>query len=85
MVDRDRLNHLSIKDAATATMGIIDRAQDYSPERQLIAITASFKLLTARLGIDPADAFTVADNIMNHADGRRVEFDAVAAYMEGEL
>ena len=76
---------LPVRDAAGATMAIIDRAQDLSPEAQIVAITASFKLLIERFGITAQDAFAIADNIMNHADGRRVEFDAVRAYLENEV
>ncbi len=76
---------IPVREAAAATMSIIDRAQDLTPEAQIIAITASFKLLTERFCVNPQDAFTIADNVMNHADGRRVEFDAVRAYLENEV
>jgi hypothetical protein len=85
MLNRDTLNHLSVRDAATGTMAVIDAIQDMTPERQTIAIAAAFKLLMEKHKLSPQDAFTVADNIMNHADGRRVEFDAVRAYLEHEL
>lgn len=83
--NRDRMNMIPTREAATATMRIIDGAQDLPPEHQLVAITATFKLMIERFGVTPSDAFTVADNIMHHAQGRRVEFDAVALYLENEL
>lgn len=83
--NRDHMNMVPAKDAATATMRVIDGVQDLPPHLQLIAVTATFKLLLERFGVDAQDAFTVADNIINHAQGRRVEFDAVRAYMDNEV
>jgi predicted double-glycine peptidase len=83
--NRDLMNHASIKESAASTMRVIDAAQDLPPHLQLIGITATFKLMIERFGVSPADAFTVADNIMNHAQGRREEFNAVRAYLENEV
>lgn len=85
MLNRDTLNHLSVRDAATGAMTVIDAIQDMTPERQTIAIVSVFKLLVEKHKLSPQDVFTAADNIMNHADGRRVEFAAVRAYLENEL
>lgn len=81
----DIMNMLPTKDAANATMYIIDKVQDLTPEQQIVAITASFKLLTERFNVEVRDAFNVADNIMNHAQGRRVEFEAVREYLKNEV
>lgn len=83
--DRDLLNMLPVQLAATTTMSVIDHLQDFTPEAQIAAVTASFKLLTERFGVDPQDAFSVTDNIMNHAEGTRVEFNAVRAYLANEV
>jgi hypothetical protein len=85
MLNRDDMNCVGVREAATSTMAIIDRIQDMPSHVQVVAITAAFKLLMERYDMPPQDAFTVADNVMNHADGRRVEFAAVRAYMENEL
>lgn len=85
MLNRDMMNMIPVKEAATSTMRIIDAAQDLPPHLQVVSIVATFKLLIERYGVDPQDAFTVADNVMNHAQGRRVEFDAVRAYLENEV
>jgi hypothetical protein len=79
------MNHASVKESAASTMRVIDAAQDLPPHLQLIGITATFKLMIERFGVPAQDAFTVADNIMNTAQGRRVEFDAVRAYLENEV
>jgi predicted P-loop ATPase len=83
--NKDALNNVPVKDAATTTMGVITATQTLAPELQVVAITATFKLMLERYGITPADAFTVADNVMNNAIGRREEFAAVRDYMAGEL
>jgi hypothetical protein len=85
MLNRDDMNSVGVRDAATSTMAIIDRIQDMPAPVQIVAITAAFKLLVERYNIPPQDVFTVADNVMNHADGRRVEFDAVRMYLENEF
>lgn len=86
MFDRDRLNMVNMTHAARATVTVIDAIQALPPEEQIAGITAAFKLLTERFEVSPQDAFDVANNIMHHADGgRRVEFKAMRAYMEGEL
>ena len=74
-LNRDLMNHLSTQAVARDSIAILDRLQDMPSER----------LMTERFDISPHDLHTIADNIMNHAQGRRVEFEAVAAYMEGEL
>lgn len=85
MIDRDRMNMIPVKDAAVSSMRVIDALQDLPPELQVIAVVATFKLMSERFGVPVSDAFTVADNVMNHAQGRRVEFDAVRAYLTNEL
>lgn len=84
-MNHDAMNHAPLKAVANTAMAIIDSIQDEPAEVQIPAITAAFRLLIERFGLDPQDAFTVADNIMNHADGRRVEFDAIRAYLESEV
>ena len=84
-LNRDLLNSVPVETAANATVAVIDRLQDFSPELQMLALTTSYKLMLERFNFPPQDILTVADNVMNHADGRRVEFEAVQSYMEGEL
>lgn len=85
MLNRDSLNMVPVKTAATATVRVIDAIQTLPPHVQVIAIVAAFKLLIERYGVEAQDAFTVADNVMNHAQGRRAEFDAVRAYLANEV
>lgn len=85
MLNRDDMNHVPVREAATSSMRVIDAIQDLPPHLQVIAIVAVFKLLIERFGVDAFDAFTVADNVMNHAQGRRPEFAAVRAYLDNEV
>lgn len=85
MLNRDDMNMVPVKEAATSTMRVIDAIQTLPPQLQVIAIVAAFKLLTERYKVEAQDAFTVADNVMNHAQGRRAEFDAVRRYLHNEV
>ena len=84
-LNRDLMNQIGVKTAATSTMAVIDRLQDMPAHVQLVALTAAYKLMTERFNISPHDVFAVADNVMHHADGRRVEFAAIADYLREEL
>ena len=84
-LNKDKLNNSDVKGAALAAMTFVDTAQNLPPEDQVLGITATFKLLMEHYQINPQDAFSVANNVMNHADGRRTEFEAVRLYMENEL
>lgn len=83
--NKDQLNNIDVKQASLSAMHMVDAAQSLSPAEQVLGITATFKLLMEHYQIDPQDAFSVANNVMNHADGRRTEFEAVRLYMENEL
>lgn len=85
MVNRDHMTNAPIRSVAQATMALIDVNQDKPPEHQLLALGAAFLLMTEHLRVAPADVWGFTNNLMNHAEGRRPEFAAVAAYMEGEL
>lgn len=83
-LDLDRLGNIPVREAARATMAVIDRLQDLTPEQQMAGITACFTLACEHYGINPQDMFTYSNNIMHHADGRRPEFQAVRQFMKGE-
>lgn len=83
--DRDKMNMTPVKEAAIATMKAIDGIQDLPPHLQVLALTSAFKLMIERFGVEAQDAFTVADNIMNDALGKRAEFKAVRQYLHLEV
>lgn len=86
-LDKDALNNVRVGDVANVTMALIDRMQgaDIAPAAVVAAVSALFLLVCERYGVRPPDAFSVVDNIMNHAAGRRAEFAAAAQYLEEEL
>lgn len=83
--NRDEMNMVPVKQAAVSSMRVIDAIQTLPPHLQVLAVVSSFKLLIERYNVDAQEAFTVADNVMNHALGRRVEFDAIRAYLANEV
>ncbi|MCG7628368.1 hypothetical protein MHM88_11170 [Epibacterium sp. MM17-32] len=83
--NRDLMGMAPATESATSTMRVIDAVQDLPPHLQLIAITATFKLMIERFGVPAQDAFTITDNLMNDQAGKRPEFAAVRMYMENEV
>ncbi|MET4733900.1 hypothetical protein ABIE64_002629 [Thalassospira sp. MBR-102] len=83
-LDRDLMTNLPVKAAAVSSMTVIDSLQDMTPHEQMVGITSTFLLACEHHKVNPQDAFTCVDNIMNHAEGRRAEFMAVRKYMENE-
>lgn len=85
MFNRDTFANVSVQEAATATMSIIDSIQDLGAGVQQAAITAAFLAVTKHNNISPLDAFEITNNVINHAQGKRPEFAAVDMYVEKEL
>ena len=84
-MNRDLFASANLRDVSVGSMALIDTIQDMQPHIAMGALTATFLMLCDFWKVDAKDAFRLTSNIMNHADGRRPEFRAVAAYMEGEL
>lgn len=86
-LNRDLIANAPVRDVANGTMALLDRAQNMPPAILMASSAAMFLLLSERMGMPAQDVFTFTKNIMNHAadNTRRVEFDAVAAYLENEL
>lgn len=84
-MNRDLLNNVGVREVATATMGVIDAIQDRPAAARPLAIAAAFLLLSERMNVSVPDLFAMTTNLMNHAEGRRTEFKAVAAYLREEL
>lgn len=82
---RDNLSNIKVRKAANAAMLVIDTMQKLPQEEQIAGLSAAFLLLADRVKMSPQDMFSFTTSIMNHADGRRPEFAAVAQYMDMEL
>lgn len=85
MIDIDRMNNLAMSDVTNGAMAVIDRLQRLPKETQAVSLAATFLLLSEHWGVDPQRVFAATTNIMNHADGRRPEFKAVARYLREEI
>ncbi|MER9646771.1 hypothetical protein [Mesorhizobium sp. M0199] len=66
-------------------MTVLDRLQDFRPEIQIMGAAAVFLELANLLGIPAQEAFTATKNLINGDDGKRAEFRAITAYLNGEL
>ena len=84
-LDRLAITNMPVRQASVASMKIIDAIQSLRPHEQVAGMAATFLLLAEHLGMTPQDIFAITTNIMNHAEGRRPEFAAVAQYMAEEL
>ena len=84
-MNRDLFASANLRDVAVASMALVDTIQDMQPHVAMASLTATFLLLADHWKMDQKDAFQLVSNLMNHADGRRAEYKAVAAYMENEL
>lgn len=83
--DRDLMVNANLRHVANASVAVIDRLQAYAPHEQIAGAAASFILMCEHFGVSPQDAFATATNIMNQAEGRRAEFEAVRLYLENEV
>lgn len=83
--NRDLFGCASPREVGKASMAVVDELQAFPPEVQMAGACATFILLAEAAGVPVADAFTTVKNIMNHADGKRPEFKAVADYIKHEL
>lgn len=84
-LNRDALNMASPKAVAMATLTTLDALQDFTPEVQIMGAAAVFLELAEYIGIPPQEAFAATKNLINGDDGKRPEFRAISAYLEGEL
>ena len=82
---RDAMNMADPKEVANSAMTVVDRLQDFNPAVQAMGAAAAFLSLAEHLKIPAQDLFTSTKNLINGVDGKRVEFRAIDAYMEGEL
>lgn len=85
MLNPDKMGSADEGAVANAAMTVVDQLQSFSPEVQMLGLTAAFLSLSKHHKQHPGDLFLTADNIMNGVQGKRPEFAAVDMYMENEL
>ena len=84
--DRDLLNNLATKKAATATLKALDAIQRLTPEEQVAGLAAAFLLVCEGYKVPPQDAYRITTHMMNHHNERGLsEFDAVRSYLEADV
>lgn len=75
--------------AASATVLLIDRLQDFIEQQkgvQVVAAAALFLLLAERFNVEPQDVFTATKNLMRQRDGDYApQFKAVEMYLKNEV
>lgn len=83
--NKDSLTNMDIKAASLATMAVVDSIQKMKTHEQIAGLCISFILLCENYGVPAQDVFTYSKNIINGADGKRVEFKGVQHYMKNKL
>ena len=83
--NRDVMNMAQPQEVSRAALTVLNTLQDTRPEVQIMGAATVFLSLAEYLGVPAQDAFTATKNLINDQDGKRVEFRAVQAYLEGEL
>lgn len=83
--NRDAMNMAKPREVSRASLLVLNTLQDVRPEVQIMGAATVFLELAEFLGVAAQDAFTATKNLINDQDGKRVEFKAVRAYLEGEL
>lgn len=84
-LNRDRLNMASPQAVANSAMTVLNGLQSFSAEIQIMGAAAVFLELAEHIGIPPQEAFSATKNLINGDDGKRAEFRAITAYLQGEL
>ena len=80
----DLLNNAAVNTVASAAMEILDRIQSRPAHERMLAVAAVTLTLCEVYRLDRQDLMTAANNLMNHAEGRRPEFAAVRSHAENE-
>lgn len=84
-INRDVMNMAGPGEVARASMTTLNALQDFRPEIQILGAAAVFLSLADHLGIPAQEAFAATKNLINDDNGKRSEFFAIGAYLEGEL
>lgn len=83
---RDQLGNASLPHAAQAAMSVADAIQNFPAKGvRLMGLTSAFLLAADESGIPVPDLMSMARNCVNHAEGRRPEFAAVADFIKHEI
>lgn len=85
----DHLNSVSRNNTAKVTLRLLDRMQDFPPHEQVAAVAVLHALIARELKLSPTTLHNLANNITQFdrlfKDDDDKTFDAIAAYVKGEL
>lgn len=83
---RDLVGNASLVSTARCAMSALDAVQT-EPDKgaQFLGLAAAFLLAAEVSGLSVPDFMGYARNAINHAEGRRPEFEAVATYVAYEM
>jgi len=84
-LNRDTMNMARPANVANAAMTVLDRLQSFPAEIQIMGAAAVFLELAEHVGIPAQEAFSATKNLINGDDGKRPEFAAITAYLQGEI
>ncbi|TCV62333.1 hypothetical protein [Neorhizobium sp. S3-V5DH] len=83
-LNRDAMNNANPKIVAMASLKVLMGIEDERPHTQIMAAAAVFLALAEHLDIPPQEVFTAIKNLIVTTEGKRTEFAAIDAYMQGE-
>lgn len=83
--DLDKMNNANPSAVAQAAVQVIDRVQDGSPEVQVLGLGAAYLAFCKRVGVDPAEAFRAATNMVASKHRDNHGFRTLGFYVEHEL
>ena len=73
-------------DAALGAFTVINSLQDLHPARQVLSLTAAFKVTAEVLDLDPRELLSVVGRMQDDCTFQNLDtFNAVSAYVDGEI
>lgn len=85
-INQDDFNSADPNEVSKAAMSVVDALQlRFGPEVQVLGLAAVFLTMAKVFNLHPGDTFQTTDNVMCGLAGRRPEFDAIEAYIRGEI
>lgn len=86
MIDRDKLNSITPRKVAQASMAVIDAIQTLPKHEQVAAIAATFITVCGQHRIDGRDVLAVTARVLSDdIHGVHPEYVALRNYVAGEL
>lgn len=85
ILDDDKLNMVGLRKVGNVCMAVTDAVQDYTKEEQIVGAAAHFLLSCKTFGVEPGEAFRVAERVIKARHEGRPELIAAEQYIRNEL